>query len=149
MGQQQLMLVVLVVVIVGISTVVTLNILGFGADNANRDAVRADLLSAASYVQEIWERPTLLNGANRDFTRLTEKELLHKLKITGIRSENIISNRNGSYEISIQEITEIKVTGTPSSGGETIEVYVCFDSEAGRWLINSDTPTADKPTECD
>ena len=146
MGQQQLLLVILVVIIVGISTIIAVNILGVGADNANEDAVRQDLLTAASHVQEIWERPAMLDGANKDFTTLSETILLEKLRIMGTQADGIITNENGSYEITIQEDSELKITGTPTSDNElTVEIYVCYDSQSNTWLMNTDSPTAERP----
>ena len=48
MGQQQLLLVILVTIIVGIATVVAINTFGTAADNANIDAVRNDMTAIAS-----------------------------------------------------------------------------------------------------
>jgi len=48
MGQQQLLLVILVTIIVGIATVVAINTFGAAADSANLDAVRQDMGSIAA-----------------------------------------------------------------------------------------------------
>ncbi|MDZ7715010.1 MAG: hypothetical protein U5J95_02240 [Balneolaceae bacterium] len=48
MGQQQLLLVILVTIIVGIATVVAINTFSSASDSANVDAVRGDLLNIAA-----------------------------------------------------------------------------------------------------
>ncbi|MDZ7718745.1 MAG: hypothetical protein U5K72_08020 [Balneolaceae bacterium] len=67
MGQQQLLLVILVTIIVGIATVVAINIFGTAAEQANRDAVRQDLLAAAAQAQGIYSRPEMMGGARQRF----------------------------------------------------------------------------------
>ncbi|MDZ7806938.1 MAG: hypothetical protein U5K71_07465 [Gracilimonas sp.] len=51
MGQQQLLLVILVTIIVGIATVVAINTFGSAADSANLDAVRQDVATIAASAQ--------------------------------------------------------------------------------------------------
>lgn len=51
MGQQQLLLVILVTIIVGIATVVAINTFGSSAEQANLDAVRQDIAQIATAAQ--------------------------------------------------------------------------------------------------
>ena len=62
MGQQQLLLVILVTIIVGIATVVAINTFGTAADNANIDAVRNDMTAIASGAQSYYMKPAMLGG---------------------------------------------------------------------------------------
>jgi len=57
MGQQQLLLVILVTIIVGIATVVAINTFGSAADAANIDAVRNDVAAIASGAQGYYMKP--------------------------------------------------------------------------------------------
>ena len=156
MGQQQLLLVILVTIIVGIATVVAINIFGTAADEANRDAVRQDLLAASAQAQGVWARPTLMGGAGRDFndnTAITPAELLSRLNIPGSATEdaelgNIVVNDNGTYSISIQGASELTIEGDPASGGDVITAIVCRNSTTGNWLVDVGTP-ATKPGDCD
>lgn len=141
------MLVILVVIIVGFTTIIAVNILGEGAENANEDAVRQDLINAASQVQQIWDRPRILDGADKDFTNLSETALLTKLNIAGDLEGSQVTNENGSYSLTRSE-SQIIITGVPSTGGETIQTVVCFDANNSAWLMNTASPEADVPDGC-
>ena len=67
MGQQQLLLVILVTIIVGIATVVAINTFGSAADQANIDAVNNDIAALASAAQGYYMRPGMLGGGGRTF----------------------------------------------------------------------------------
>lgn len=67
MGQQQLLLVILVTIIVGIATVVAINTFGSAADQANIDAVTNDVATLASAAQGYYMRPGMLGGGGRTF----------------------------------------------------------------------------------
>lgn len=151
MGQQQLLLVILVVIIVGISTIVAVNILGVGADNANRDAVRQELLNAASHVQELWERPQTFGGAGKNFTNLEDSEIMKRLRFLGTYDENsdFVENRNGFYSIVSKDTSGIHLRGIPSTGGLNIETYVCYNSDNSSWEMVTDSPDVSKPSGCE
>ncbi|WP_234570965.1 hypothetical protein [Rhodohalobacter sp. 614A] len=138
MGQQQLLLVILVVIVVGISTIVAVNVLGIGADNANRDAMRQDLVTAASNIQPLWERPLMMSGAGRDFNNLTIGSILYRLNIPGELAidSTSVENENGLYRVNIESSTSLSITGEPRSGGGNIEITVSRDSETNQWMYS-------------
>ncbi len=67
MGQQQLLLVILVTVIVGIATVVAINTFSSASEAANRDAVTNDLVAIAAASQAFYIKPEMLNGGGNTF----------------------------------------------------------------------------------
>jgi Tfp pilus assembly protein PilE len=67
MGQQQLLLIVLGVIIVGIAVVVGINVFTASASQANRDGVIADLTNLASLAQQYYRKPTALGGGGQTF----------------------------------------------------------------------------------
>jgi len=71
MGQQQLLLIVLGVIIVGIAVVVGINVFTASASQANRDAVVADLTNLAAMAQQYYRKPVALGGGGNDFTGWT------------------------------------------------------------------------------
>jgi len=71
MGQQQLLLIVLGVIIVGIAVVVGINVFTASAMQANRDATIADLTNLASLAQQHYRKPTALGGGGNTFTGWT------------------------------------------------------------------------------
>src|SRR3990172_8354154 len=73
MGQQQLLLVVLSAIIVGISIVVGINMFQSGSVQANIDAVTQDVVTIASRAQEWWRKPAQLGGGGRTWTNVGTK----------------------------------------------------------------------------
>ncbi len=86
MGQQQLLLIVLGVIIVGISIVVGINLFQSSAIQANRDAVIADLNNLAQMAMQYYKKPTNLGGGGNSFVGFAMP--------TGLAS-----NANGTYTI--------------------------------------------------
>jgi hypothetical protein len=136
MGQQQLLLVILVTILVGIATLVAFNVFGTAAEEANRDAVRQDIMAAAAQAQAIWTRPAMMDGAGQDFTTLIAAELLPRLNIPGELVGTTIENENGVYSISsITDATTIVIQGVPKSGTATMLATVSRNATSGQWGI--------------
>jgi hypothetical protein len=70
MGQQQLLLIVLSIIITGIAIVVGINMFGTSAAQANREAVLQDAVTIASRAQEWYRKPAVLGGGDRSFTNV-------------------------------------------------------------------------------
>jgi Tfp pilus assembly protein PilE len=68
MGQQQLLLIVLGVIIVGIAVVVGINIFSSSSMQSNRDAVTADLTNLATLAQQYYKKPVVAGGGGNSFT---------------------------------------------------------------------------------
>jgi len=60
MGQQQLLLIVLGVIIVGIAIVVGINLFTANAIESNRNGVISDLSNLGAMAQQYYKRPTTL-----------------------------------------------------------------------------------------
>lgn len=86
MGQQQLLLIVLGVIIVGIAIAVGITMFSTSAVTANRDAVVNDLNNLASRAQQYWRKPAEMGGGNRSFL-----DFALDARDTG--------NANGSYSL--------------------------------------------------
>jgi len=71
MGQQQLLLLVLAAVIVGLAVVTGINMFGANALQANEDAIRNDLVSLSGEAQAWFRRPVALGGGGNTFAALT------------------------------------------------------------------------------
>jgi type II secretory pathway pseudopilin PulG len=71
MGQQQLLLVILVTVIVGIATVVAINTFGSASKSANIDAVNNDVASIAASAQAYYTKPSMMGGGGNSFSPVT------------------------------------------------------------------------------
>jgi Tfp pilus assembly protein PilE len=93
MGQQQLLLIILGVIVVGIAVAVGITMFTDNAVNANRDAVTNDLVNLAARAQQYYRRPTALGGGGNSFVGLTADQ-------TGLtKLTNRASNANGTYSI--------------------------------------------------
>lgn len=100
MGQQQLLLVILVTIIVGIATVVAINTFSSAADSANVDAVRQDLASIAASAQGYYMKPTMLGGGGNSFVGMTFKDITFSGKVDSTVNTNLQArNDNGIYVI--------------------------------------------------
>ncbi len=111
MGQQQLLLVILVTVIVGVATVVAISVFGKGAENANIDATRQDVLTLAAQAQAWVIKPELLGGGNGDFTGVTVDEIGYgydSREANGLTFENA----NATFVIA-GDAAELSITATP------------------------------------
>jgi Tfp pilus assembly protein PilE len=104
MGQQQLLLIVLGVIIVGIAVVVGINVFTASSSQANRDAVIADLTNLASLAQQYYRKPTALGGGGNAFTGWT---------IPG----SIDTTGNGTYATTTVSATQVVIVGTGNELG--------------------------------
>jgi len=114
MGQQQLLLVILVTILVGVATVVAINVFGSSAENANRDAVRQDMLSIATAAQGWYIKPTMLAGGGNDFTNITFSNISFASNAVNQTGDYAINN-NGTYQITQPTKDNFLVRAYPSS----------------------------------
>jgi Tfp pilus assembly protein PilE len=99
MGQQQLLLIILGVIVVGIAVAVGITMFQDNAVSANRDAVVNDLVNLAARAQQYYRRPTSLGGGQNSFAGLSgDASGLKKLVNT---NTSPWVNANGSYRISV------------------------------------------------
>ena len=89
MGQQQLLLLVLSVIIVGIAVVVGINMFSDSAATANLEAVTNDLIHLSSVAQQYYIKPVSMGGGGEAFTGLAN--------ISQLTSRP--NNENGTYSI--------------------------------------------------
>ena len=133
MGQQQLLLVLLATIIIGIATIFAINVFSLGAENRNNDAVINDLIIGASNAQQIWERPAFMGGINKNFQG-NEERIIQAIGIPGLSDGIIIINDNGTYTISPQAEDILDIEGITRVSGETI-ILTVFRTNEGRWNI--------------
>ena len=101
MGQQQLLLIVLGVIIVGIAVVVGINVFTASSEEAAKDAVVADCTTIGAMAQQYYRKPTAMAGGGNDFTGFTVPAAL-------------TTNANGTYAASGHSSTSVVITGTPA-----------------------------------
>lgn len=111
MGQQQLLLIVLGVIIVGIAIVVGLNVFTTSSLNANNDAIISDLTNLTAMAQQYYKKPASMGGGGNTFTGWT---------IPGSYSQNA----NGWYQATVgaQSVTLIGRGKNVNNAGDTLQV---------------------------
>ena len=93
MGQQQLLLIILGVIVVGIAVIVGITMFQDNAISANRDAVVNDLVNLGARAQQYYRRPVSLGGGGNSFVGITADAAgLAKLSSQP-------SNSNGTFSI--------------------------------------------------
>lgn len=68
MGQQQLLLIILGVIIVGIAVVVGINVFSANAENSTKDAIVSDCTTIGNMAQQYYRKPTTMGGGGNTFT---------------------------------------------------------------------------------
>jgi hypothetical protein len=95
MGQQQLLLIILGVIIVGIAVAVGITMFSDNSVSSNRDAMSTDMMHLAAKARHYYMRPTSMGGGGHSFVGLTADDVgMLKLATT-----NFTDNQNGIYSI--------------------------------------------------
>ncbi len=121
MGTQQLLLIVLGVVIVGVAIAVGITLFKSNAEATNRDQVISDLENLGSVAQKYYRKPTSFGGGEGDFANFSLPPL-----DTG--------NGNGSYSLSASQPSGTGyVAGSvaPISGSQQVIYIVGCGNELG------------------
>jgi Tfp pilus assembly protein PilE len=141
MGQQQLLLIILGVIVVGIAVAVGITMFSDSATNANRDALTNDLVNLASRAQQFYRRPTSLGGGSNSFNGLSADG-------PGIKKlTNNPLNGNGSYTIVTAGTAQtgatafIEIEGygneTGNNGSSVVRMHIkVFPSRDSVWVLN-------------
>ncbi|WP_340103763.1 hypothetical protein [Rhodohalobacter sp. 8-1] len=114
MGQQQLLLIVLVTIVIGIASLVAVTTFDSAAQSANRDALTIDISTLASSAQDYFLRPESLNGGSRSFDGFIIRGKL--LPVSGISEDGLFAQtENGTLEVFAVAGSSITIIGHPSS----------------------------------
>jgi Tfp pilus assembly protein PilE len=147
MGQQQLLLVILVTIIVGIATVVAINTFGAAADSANVDAVRQDVAQIAAAAQGFYMKPTMLGGGGRSFIGITFSQFAFPAAIINPDGDTA-ENENGIYVLDDIVQGQFTVTAHPASCTD----YVAGPRDAATGAltaVGTGCPSADDQLQAD
>ena len=107
MGQQQLLLIILGVIIVGIAIAVGLSLFSAQSIESNRDALINDINNLNAHAYQFYIRPTSMGGGGGTFVGYTIPA-------------KMASNDNGTYVPSGLTATTITFTGTSVAGNGTV-----------------------------
>ena len=125
MGQQQLLLIILGVIIVGIAIAVGLSLFSAQSVQSNRDAIINDLNNLAAQAYQFRIRPTSMGGGQGDYTNFS---IPTKMK----------TNENATYSATGSQ-NSIAFTGVSAQNASN-SVTVTIDSfgRLGGWSYSGD-----------
>ncbi|MFZ1279943.1 MAG: hypothetical protein WAR59_03845 [Ignavibacteriaceae bacterium] len=116
MGQQQLLLIVLGVIIVGIAVVVGINLFNANARESTKDTMVSEATNIGAMAQQYFKKPVALGGGGNTFVGFTSTKV----------PANILTTSTATYALSGQSTTNCTITGTPSTAsGYTGFTVVC------------------------
>jgi len=131
MAQQQLLLIILATIVVGIAVTVGIQMFADNAISSNRDAVSSDLTSLAGRAQAYYRRPAIMGGGDHSFVGLTTDDAGIK-KLTSLPGGK---NDNGTFSISaagtLNEVVIEGVGAERAGDGNPVKVEIHV-RDAGR-----------------
>jgi hypothetical protein len=107
MGQQQLLLIVLGVIIVGIAIVAGIQIFETQSEESTKDEIVAHCVNIASHAQQYFKKPAAMGGGNGSFAGYNTNSFQYT---------KLNSTQNGNYTISAAGANGITILGTPKQG---------------------------------
>jgi len=113
MGQQQLLLIVLGVIIVGIAVVVGINLFNANAEESAKDGIVSDCTNLAAMAQQFYKKPISMGGGGNSFVGWTVPT-------------NLATTANGTYTGTGAD-PEFIIEGTPDGSlgyGWTVQTTV-------------------------
>jgi hypothetical protein len=100
MGQQQLLLIVLGVIIVGIAVVVGINLFNASAEEAAKDGVVSDCTNLGAMAQQYFKKPLSMDGGGNSFAGF-------------VVPTNLVTTANGGYVATPNGAVDCVIVGTP------------------------------------
>jgi hypothetical protein len=125
MGQQQLLLIILGVIIVGIAIAVGLSLFSAQSIQANKDAMINDLNNIAAHAYQYKIRPSSMGGGNGAYTN-------YAIPV------KMATNENGTYAATPAASTVTIVATSRQNTTNTITVTVDSDGKLGSWTYAGD-----------
>ncbi len=121
MGQQQLLLIILGVIVVGIAIAVGISQFGAHSIQANKDGVTSSLVNLAADAYQYRIRPTTLGGGSGGYTGYTIPN-------------KMASDNDGTYAVGTVSSTTATLTGTSTMNSSYVATCTC-DSMGNTTLV--------------
>ncbi len=131
MGTQQILMIVLSVIIVGIAVGVGITMFQTQAINSNRQAVLGDLNNFGAQAVAYYKTPTSMSGGGNDFTSAdgSLEKYLGFVTDAGVVTVTI-TNGNGTYTLGVHALADLTITGLGT------EMYTAAKRVGGELTIN-------------
>ena len=116
MGQQQLLLLILVFIIVGTATIVAINTIQTNRMELNQESIRQEMIDAASFANAYYMKPEMLGGGGRSFSNISLEDL-------GIEANGDL----GEFSLTDVQAQSFKIEAVPAAGSGNIIGTITLD----------------------
>lgn len=127
MGQQQILLIVLAIIIVGVAIAISIQLFRSNAIEAKRDLLIEETTYLGTMALQYYKKPVELGGGGRDFTGWKIPSQMNQ-------------TANGNFMIASVASDEVTITGTGSevvTGNDSIKVQtIVRENEIQTIIIN-------------
>lgn len=107
MGQQQLLLVILVTIIIGLATVFGLVLFEKFRDESVKDMIKQDMMEAANYGQAYFRRPIAMGGGSEDYTNI-DMNIIALDTLTTITRFSITETASEYFRITADPLNDLE-----------------------------------------
>ena len=121
MGQQQLLLIILGVIIVGIAIAVGISQFGANSTQANKDGVTSSVVNIAANAYQFKIRPSTMGGGSGAYTGYTVPA-------------KMATDDNGTYSLGTVNAGNIQIKGT--SNINTAWIATCTSDDSGKTTVS-------------
>ncbi len=120
MGTQQIMVLVIGVIVVGVAISVGFVVFNSGSYNSNKTAIATDLQDMGTKLVQYWLLPTSMGGANKSIANVTMASVGLSLGFTEEGGVFRSVNDNGEYRVKsvASGVVVIAALGTASKGNK-------------------------------
>ena len=126
MGQQQLLLIILGVIIVGIAIAVGLSLFSAQSIQANKDAIINDLNNIAAHCYQFKIRPSSMGGGQGTYSGYAIPT-------------KMATNENATFSVSSATATSVTIVATSTANStNTVTAVVDSDGRLGSWTYAGD-----------
>jgi hypothetical protein len=129
MGQQQLLLIVLGVIVVGIAVVVGINLFSANAESSTQDSMVSQGTSLGALAQQYYKKPEAMGGGGNKFDGFNETKV----------SAELLDTPDATWLITSASGNAAVLTGTPKNADYTWKVTTRVSPTS----INSEVGTGD------
>ncbi len=110
MGQQQIILILLVTVIVAIATVLAVDTMQKSHHEANLEAIRQKMLDATTLAQAYYRKNESMGGGGGNFEHIT-------LQVLGIQAQD---EQLGNFSLAAASTASFRLSALPVSGEDSV-----------------------------
>ncbi|MDD3236149.1 MAG: hypothetical protein PHH43_07460 [Candidatus Cloacimonetes bacterium] len=111
MGAQQILMLVIGVIVVGLAVAVGIVMFNSNAYNANRTAIAADMQGLKIRMSEFWMLPSSMGGANQNTANLQMENVGNSLGLSNNDGVYSYSGDNGEFRLISVDNGEVVIGG--------------------------------------